>query len=118
MEVEGIPGPCMRLLPTTNTDLETNPKRQAINSDLETNQKLQAINSDLETNAMPQAIYRCKKCRRIVATQEMIVPHERGRGEICFKWGKRSNGLTEKELSECSSIFVEPMKWMQTCEFP
>lgn len=85
--MEGTSGPCMQLATTTNSDLETKPK--------------------------PQVIYRCKKCRRIVAAQENIVPHERGQGEKCFKWRKRSGDLTEKEQSECSSIFVEPMKWMQ-----
>lgn len=86
-EMEGTSGPCVQLATTTNSDLETKPK--------------------------PQVIYRCKRCRRIVAAQENIVPHERGQGEKCFKWRKRSGDLTEKEPSECSSIFVEPMKWMQ-----
>ncbi|XP_021596765.1 probable inactive dual specificity protein phosphatase-like At4g18593 [Manihot esculenta] len=64
----------------------------------------------------PQVIYRCKKCRRIVASAENIVSHERGKGEQCFKWKKRSGDLLEKEPAECSSIFVEPMKWMQTVQ--
>ncbi|CAM8985863.1 hypothetical protein QQ045_008380 [Rhodiola kirilowii] len=65
----------------------------------------------------PQVIYRCKKCRRIVASQENVVPHERGGGETCFKWRKRSSDSwnTEKE-PPCSSIFVEPMKWMEPVE--
>lgn len=79
-----------------------------------------AGNSDLaETVAKPQVIYRCKKCRRIIASEENIVPHERGKGEQCFKWKKRSNepGKGEKEAAECSSIFVESMKWMQSCNY-
>ncbi|KAJ0080885.1 hypothetical protein Patl1_10525 [Pistacia atlantica] len=66
----------------------------------------------------PQIVYRCKKCRRIVALEENIVPHERGKGEQCFKWKKRSNdpGKIEKEVAECSSIFVESMKWMQSLQ--
>lgn len=61
----------------------------------------------------PQLMYRCKKCRRIVAIEENIVPHERGKGEQCFAWKKRSGN---SEQVQCSSIFVEPMKWMQTSE--
>lgn len=65
-----------------------------------------------------QVVYRCKKCRRIVATQESIVTHERGKGELSFKWSKRSSnqlGL-ENKPADCTSIFVEPMKWMETCK--
>ncbi|EEF28979.1 probable inactive dual specificity protein phosphatase-like At4g18593 [Ricinus communis] len=71
-------------------------------------------NSDLEPASKPQVIYRCKKCRRIVASVENIVLHERGKGEECFKWKRRSGDPQDKEPAECSSIFVEPMKWMQT----
>ncbi|XP_021294879.1 probable inactive dual specificity protein phosphatase-like At4g18593 [Herrania umbratica] len=65
---------------------------------------------DSEAVQKPKVIYRCKKCRRIVASEESIVPHERGKGEQCFKWRKRSG---EKEPTQCSSVFVEPLKWMQ-----
>ncbi|KAI9197886.1 hypothetical protein LWI28_006122 [Acer negundo] len=74
-----------------------------------------ASNTDsAETVPKPQVVYRCKKCRRIVASEETIVPHERGKGEECFKWKKRSD--MEKEPPECSSIFVESMKWMQSVQ--
>ncbi|GKU94415.1 hypothetical protein SLEP1_g7913 [Rubroshorea leprosula] len=75
-------------------------------------------NSNQEAVPKPQVIYRCKKCRRIVAAEDNIVPHERGKGEQCFKWKKRSGNPwdTEKEPAECSSIFVEPLKWMQTVQ--
>lgn len=70
-----------------------------------------------ETTTKPQLIYRCKKCRRIVASEENIVSHERGKGESSFKWNKRSSEM-EQQPPDCTSIFVEPMKWMQagTCE--
>ncbi|CAL1388316.1 unnamed protein product [Linum trigynum] len=63
-------------------------------------------------------VYRCKKCRRIVASDDNIVLHERGKGQESFKWKKRSGGTIEKTPTavECSSIFVEPMKWMQTVQ--
>ncbi|GLT80087.1 hypothetical protein SLA2020_515460 [Shorea laevis] len=75
-------------------------------------------NSNQEAVPKPQVIYRCKKCRRIVAAEDNIVPHERGKGEQCFKWKKRSGNPwdTENEPAECSSIFVEPLKWMQTVQ--
>lgn len=70
-------------------------------------------NIDLGSDPKPPIIYRCKKCRRIVATEDQIVTHERGEGQKCFKWKRRNDGL-DKDLPECSSIFVEPMKWMQS----
>ncbi|XP_039016135.1 probable inactive dual specificity protein phosphatase-like At4g18593 [Hibiscus syriacus] len=71
--------------------------------------------SNSEPVSKPQLIYRCKRCRRIVASEESIVPHERGQGGQCFKWRKRSGhnvGDEEKEPTQCCSIFVEPLNWM------
>ncbi|KAI4296932.1 hypothetical protein L6164_036849 [Bauhinia variegata] len=78
----------------------------------------QAGSSESKTTAKAPVIYRCKKCRRIVASEENIVSHERGKGELSFKWNKRSGDSweTEKQQIDCTSIFVEPMKWMQTVE--
>ncbi|CAI8612536.1 unnamed protein product [Vicia faba] len=71
--------------------------------------------SESETATKSQLIYRCKKCRRIVASEDIIVPHERGKGESCFKWSKRDRESwdNKKQPADCTSIFVEPMKWMQ-----
>ncbi|XP_010518801.1 PREDICTED: probable inactive dual specificity protein phosphatase-like At4g18593 [Tarenaya hassleriana] len=66
-----------------------------------------------ESVPKPKLIYRCKNCRRIVAAEENIVAHEPGKGEECFKWKKRSG---DSEQVNCSSVFVEPMKWMQTVQ--
>ncbi|GAV89875.1 hypothetical protein CFOL_v3_33287 [Cephalotus follicularis] len=76
-------------------------------------QMAESNDSGLEPTPKPQVMYRCKKCRRIVAAEENIVPHERGKGEQCFKYKKRSGGI---ESAECSSIFVEPMKWMESVQ--
>ncbi|PWA86287.1 dual specificity protein phosphatase-related protein [Artemisia annua] len=70
--------------------------------------------TDVKSEEKPQMIYRCKKCRRIVASQEQIVSHERGQGKESFKWKKRTGA--EIGQPECTSIFVEPMKWMQPVE--
>ncbi|KAI5590995.1 hypothetical protein BDE02_04G049000 [Populus trichocarpa] len=76
-----------------------------------------ANSTDSDTAPKPPVIYRCKRCRRIVASEENIVPHERGKGEQCFKWNKKSvDSCENQEPPECSSIFVEPMKWMLTVQ--
>lgn len=60
--------------------------------------------------------YRCKKCRRVVALQENIVDHVPGEGKTSFGWHKRkgSNPFNKCDEVECSSIFVEPLRWMTT----
>ncbi|XP_054778836.1 probable inactive dual specificity protein phosphatase-like At4g18593 [Prosopis cineraria] len=68
--------------------------------------------SELETTKKSHVIYRCKKCRRLVASDENIVSHDHGQGEASFKWKKRSEKM-EKHPVDCTSVFVEPMKWMQ-----
>lgn len=93
--------------------------KRRIAEELQKNQMAETSISEPETATEPQLIYRCKKCRRIVASKENIVSHERGKGESSFKWNKRSSeswGM-EKQPADCTSIFVEPMKWMQagTC---
>lgn len=62
------------------------------------------------------AAYRCKKCRRVVALQENVVDHVPGEGETSFEWYKRRSGNPFDKSSEfeCSSIFVEPLRWMTT----
>lgn len=128
----------MKMATASNSDLEPIQKPQvtlyehmpvaaADNSDLEPIQRPQvtsdshmpvaaADNNNLETK--PQVIFRCKKCRRIVAAQENLVPHKPGRGESCFKWQKRSDDSQNNGMEpvECTSIFVEPMKWMETVQ--
>lgn len=58
--------------------------------------------------------YRCKKCRRLVALQENVVDHIPGEGETSFDWRKRKSGnpFNKSEEAECSSVFVEPLRWM------
>ncbi|KAL5743669.1 hypothetical protein ACOSQ2_026785 [Xanthoceras sorbifolium] len=62
--------------------------------------------------------YRCKKCRRVVALQENVVEHIPGEGETAFEWHKRRSGnrFNKSDESECSSIFVEPLRWMTAVE--
>lgn len=60
-------------------------------------------------------LYRCKKCRRIVASQVNVVEHVPGEGESSFEWHKRKSGnpFNRDYEYECSSIFVEPLRWMK-----
>lgn len=59
--------------------------------------------------------YRCKKCRRIVALHENVMDHTPGEGETAFEWYKRRSGnrFNKPDESECSSIFIEPLRWMK-----
>lgn len=61
-----------------------------------------------------KTVYRCKKCRRVVAEPENVISHKPGEGESCFGWWKKRNGNAYNRHSEveCSSMFVEPLKWM------
>ncbi|XP_008786853.2 dual specificity protein phosphatase 12-like [Phoenix dactylifera] len=65
-----------------------------------------------------RTVYRCKKCRRIVALQDNVVSHVPGEGETCFEWQKRKSGnpFNRFQEPECSSLFVEPLKWMTSVE--
>ncbi|CAI0397444.1 unnamed protein product, partial [Linum tenue] len=58
--------------------------------------------------------YRCKKCRRLVALEGNVVGHVPGEGESSFSWNKRRSGnpFSKSDQTDCSSIFVEPLRWM------
>ncbi|RLM69993.1 hypothetical protein C2845_PM17G01110 [Panicum miliaceum] len=57
--------------------------------------------------------YRCRKCRRLIAVEDNVISHVPGEGESCFDWNRRKSGrpYSNKE-QDCSSLFVEPLKWM------
>lgn len=59
--------------------------------------------------------YRCKKCRRLVALQEHVIDHVPGEGERAFEFHKRRGGnpFNKSDEFECSSIFIEPLRWMK-----
>ncbi|KAK2991450.1 hypothetical protein RJ640_012058, partial [Escallonia rubra] len=75
------------------------------------------IGASLNEAAISTPAYRCKKCRRVVALQENVLNHVPGEGESSFGWHKRSsNRFNRNDEVECSSIFVEPLRWMRTVE--
>lgn len=66
-------------------------------------------------NRSSTVAYRCKKCRRVVAVQDNIVNHNPGEGMTAFQWQKRRSGNNFDKPDDfgCSSIFIEPLKWMK-----
>ncbi|KAG0581823.1 hypothetical protein KC19_3G012500 [Ceratodon purpureus] len=60
------------------------------------------------------AQYSCKKCKRVVACQENVIPHETISGESSFRWRRRGvqRWGGEDDDPACTSLFVEPMQWM------
>lgn len=63
----------------------------------------------------PVSVYRCKKCRRLVAGQGDVLQHAPRTGAISFAGKKRAGSQTGVETESrpvCSSIFVEPKDWM------
>lgn len=72
---------------------------------------------DLSNKDTRKTAYRCKKCRRIVAVEDNVVSHTPGEGESCFEWyNKRKGGQPYNKEQDCSSLFVEPLKWMTPVE--
>ncbi|KAI5068032.1 hypothetical protein GOP47_0016377 [Adiantum capillus-veneris] len=57
-------------------------------------------------------LYRCKKCRRIVACQENVLTHEQEGGRLPVRKNDKGPLWSEVHTVECTSIFVEPMQWM------
>ncbi|KAG1365500.1 dual specificity protein phosphatase 12 [Cocos nucifera] len=80
---------------------------------VESNSSEGALKGDQKRTA-----YRCRKCRRIIALQDNVVSHLPGEGETCFEWqkGKSGNPFNRFQEPECSSLFIEPLKWMTSGE--
>ncbi|CAM0956055.1 unnamed protein product [Alopecurus aequalis] len=108
--------------PVLGSDVEAREKQTDMEPGTEIDQKPAETcqNTVVETKANPEkqtsnpanVIYRCKKCRRMVATQEYVVTHKVGSGESRFYRHK-----TNDKGPECTpAIFVEPMKWMEAVE--
>ncbi|KAF7071730.1 hypothetical protein CFC21_076989 [Triticum aestivum] len=70
------------------------------------NQELSGKEKTLKT------AYRCKKCRRIVAAQDNVIGHTPGEGNSSFAWHDKRKGHTHNKEQDCSSLYVEPLKWM------
>ncbi|XP_024360951.1 uncharacterized protein [Physcomitrium patens] len=79
--------------------------------------KLPAPSNTIESGTERSTVYRCKKCRRVVARDENVIGHDVGGGESAFKWQKRGGkeGMYT-QAPVCTSMFVEPMQWMTAVE--
>lgn len=103
----------------SNPENQANPEtRSLVDQKLAENGQDTVMEADVnpeEQAANAGVIYRCKKCRRMVATQEYVVTHEVGLGERSFS-RHNSYHVDEKEPECTRCIFVEPMKWMQAVE--
>ncbi|KAL7169270.1 hypothetical protein ACSBR2_034335 [Camellia fascicularis] len=81
---------------------------------LPTEEAFSDVGTSGNSRRVSTAANRCKKYRRVVAFQENIVDHVPGEGETSFGWHKRKcgNPFNKCDEIECSSIFVEPLRWM------
>ncbi|KAI8322268.1 dual specificity protein phosphatase 12 [Martensiomyces pterosporus] len=64
-----------------------------------------------------ERLVRCKKCRRALVTEANILDHQAGAGQLAFSYKKRNAGGMDTphafpQNRACSSLFVEPMEWM------
>lgn len=73
------------------------------------------VGTAVDAGIVSSPAYRCKKCRRVVAVQDNVVDHVPGEGVASFEYHKRRSGNPFNKSDEtCSSIFVEPLRWMTT----
>ncbi|KAJ1785866.1 tyrosine protein phosphatase yvh1 [Coemansia sp. RSA 2399] len=74
---------------------------------------------DPQTQAvsMMRGLVRCKKCRRPLVTEANVLDHQAGVGQVAFSYNKRNGSGANTphafpQNQACSSLFVEPMEWM------
>lgn len=64
--------------------------------------------------------YQCKKCRRVVLLQEQVMNHTPGEADQEFDamFPNMIGDVHNKNPgTQCTSIFVEPMSWMNAGTF-
>lgn len=66
-----------------------------------------------------KSLYRCRKCRSLVATSQNVLEIASGIGQEAFSWRKRDKETgtsrvidDENGYLQFGGIFVEPLKWM------
>ncbi|XP_024362747.1 uncharacterized protein [Physcomitrium patens] len=66
------------------------------------------------SSSQVSALYSCKKCKRVVACQENVISHGPASGESPSRWRRRGARRWGGDHDDpaCTSIFVEPMQWM------
>mmetsp|Transcript_8517 Transcript_8517/g.24434 ORF Transcript_8517/g.24434 Transcript_8517/m.24434 type:complete len:324 (+) Transcript_8517:169-1140(+) len=58
--------------------------------------------------------YRCRSCRTVVASSLHSVDVEQGPGQGAFPFYKRAKQKAAAQDSKDSSLFVEPLRWMES----
>ena len=60
------------------------------------------------------AAFKCKKCRRALFLPAAIIPHMEGfSGKKSFQDKNRRRMKDREAKNSCSSVFLEPMEWME-----
>ena len=69
-------------------------------------------------DAQGAAVYRCRKCRTLVATSSNVIETGDGPGATGFRWHKRDKlqkvGDIAASAEGAGGVFVEPLRWMES----
>ncbi|KAJ6624623.1 hypothetical protein lerEdw1_014820 [Lerista edwardsae] len=62
-----------------------------------------------------EVLFRCRKCRRLLFRSSSILAHVEGKGPAAFAHKKASKPtlLGYDSRSNCTSYFIEPVRWME-----
>jgi len=96
-------------------------KLMAMGKEREENGKLEKIEygEDPEKKVMVGDVrpstYRCKKCRKVLFDEENVIEHELGKADA-FSRNSNFSRPTNPSRESCTSVFSEPMEWIQGLE--
>ncbi|CAJ1374541.1 unnamed protein product [Effrenium voratum] len=72
-----------------------------------------------EVERTPQWTYRCRKCGVALFHDLDVLPHQKGKDRLAgYDWRSQAVAAAAEGHALCSSMFVQPMKWMGdiTCQ--
>lgn len=101
--------------PTTTATINKKSGSSSEDVDVDDDTSSSTINGvSTSSSTSSQADYSCKKCKRVVARQENVIPHDPMSGESSFRWRRRGARRWggEDDDPACTALFVEPMQWM------
>lgn len=58
-------------------------------------------------------LYRCRKCRRLLASSQHVVDVREGGGQAAFPFRKRDSAPKAGDVADAGCVFVQPLRWMQ-----
>lgn len=106
--------------PTTTATINKKSGSSSEDVDVDDDTSSSTINGvSTSSSTSSQADYSCKKCKRVVARQENVIPHDPMSGESSFRWRRRGARRWggEDDDPACTALFVEPMQWMSLGTF-